>query len=220
MKFDPYDELGLEPGATPEEIDKAFRERAKETHPDAGGDAKDFQRAQRAVAILRNPKKRKHYDETGDSGEEKPEQHPDFHSLTYIGQLIGKLCELPNLDKLMHMDLAQQLRNGVNEDLGHLSEAISAKRQGIARAEKLLGRFKRKGNGFNVLEDAVKFRIQAFHDGIKELERATVKMKRALEILEEFSFNPTEDPNKAIFRHFDQLGFTKSPRGMFDYYGT
>lgn len=34
-KVDHYDVLGLQPGATPEEVKKAYRERAKSTHPDA-----------------------------------------------------------------------------------------------------------------------------------------------------------------------------------------
>jgi hypothetical protein len=40
--------LGLEPGATREEVKRAFRKRALETHPDRGGRAEDFLAVQRA----------------------------------------------------------------------------------------------------------------------------------------------------------------------------
>jgi curved DNA-binding protein CbpA len=214
-KFDPYEELGLEPGATPEEIDKAFRARAKETHPDAGGDPAEFQRAKRAVALLRNPKKRKHYDDTGDTDDEKPEQHPDFYALTYIGAMIGKLCEMENLGQILHLNLAEQLVNGAREDMSHLDSLIGKHRQGIARAEKLLGRFKRKTEGLNLIEEAVKNRIRNYHEQIADAEKAKTKMARAIEILKEFTFDPAEDPNKAIFRHFELLGVAR-PSGFYN----
>jgi DnaJ-domain-containing protein 1 len=34
-KLDCYEVLGIQPGATPEEVKRAYRERAKSTHPDA-----------------------------------------------------------------------------------------------------------------------------------------------------------------------------------------
>lgn len=34
-KADYYEVLGIEPGASPEEVKRAYRERAKSTHPDA-----------------------------------------------------------------------------------------------------------------------------------------------------------------------------------------
>jgi curved DNA-binding protein CbpA len=40
--------LGVEPRATVEEIKRAFRKRALETHPDRGGDAELFRSVQRA----------------------------------------------------------------------------------------------------------------------------------------------------------------------------
>jgi hypothetical protein len=40
--------LGLEPRATVEEIKRAFRKRALETHPDRGGDAEAFRTVRRA----------------------------------------------------------------------------------------------------------------------------------------------------------------------------
>lgn len=44
----PYDILRLDPGADEEEIDRAYRRRVKETHPDLGGTAEEF-RAVRAA---------------------------------------------------------------------------------------------------------------------------------------------------------------------------
>ena len=53
--IDPYEALGINPGATPDEIKAAYHKRAKETHPDMNreGDAKEFIRVQAAMNGLR-----------------------------------------------------------------------------------------------------------------------------------------------------------------------
>ena len=45
--------LGLEQGASPDEIKRAYRARALETHPDRGGDPAVFREVQRAFERLR-----------------------------------------------------------------------------------------------------------------------------------------------------------------------
>lgn len=61
--MNPYRELGVSPDANAEEIQRAYRQRAKETHPDAtGGDTEAFQRVNEANIILSDPVKRAQYD--------------------------------------------------------------------------------------------------------------------------------------------------------------
>ncbi len=48
-----YEALGLEPGADLEAVREAYRERAKETHPDLGGDPEAFIRVREAYERLR-----------------------------------------------------------------------------------------------------------------------------------------------------------------------
>ena len=64
----PYETLGLAPDATPEQIKKAHRRRASETHPDMGGDREEFQRVQAAYELLSDPDRRARFDATGDDG--------------------------------------------------------------------------------------------------------------------------------------------------------
>ena len=49
-----YDELGLQPGASPEAVRSAYRERAKETHPDRGGSDAAFKQLQEAYTTVQN----------------------------------------------------------------------------------------------------------------------------------------------------------------------
>lgn len=49
----PYEVLGIDRGADEEAIERAYRERVKETHPDQGGTREEFQAVRRAYEAIR-----------------------------------------------------------------------------------------------------------------------------------------------------------------------
>ena len=63
-----YDTLGVTRSASADDIKKAFRKRARECHPDAGGDEETFKRVNEAYEVLSDPQKRKLYDRFGSAG--------------------------------------------------------------------------------------------------------------------------------------------------------
>ena len=73
--IDPYEVLGLERTASPDQIKSAYRKTALKTHPDkVAEDKKDeanakFQQVAFAYAVLSDPTRRKRYDETGSTSE-------------------------------------------------------------------------------------------------------------------------------------------------------
>lgn len=48
----PFEILGIDPDADDGEIDRAYRERVKQTHPDLGGTAEEFQRVKEAYDAI------------------------------------------------------------------------------------------------------------------------------------------------------------------------
>ncbi|MEN9337894.1 MAG: hypothetical protein RIQ41_208 [Candidatus Parcubacteria bacterium] len=60
-----YDVLGVQKGASKEEIKKAFYKLASKYHPDKGGDAEKFKEVNEAYQVLSDDKKRKEYDTYG-----------------------------------------------------------------------------------------------------------------------------------------------------------
>lgn len=71
-KRDYYEVLGLQKGATEEEIKKAYRKKARECHPDLHPDdpsyVEKFQEVNEANEILSDPEKRARYDQFGHAG--------------------------------------------------------------------------------------------------------------------------------------------------------
>lgn len=51
--LDPYKILGIEPSATREDIDKAYRKKAREAHPDRGGSDRDMIMVNAAYEAIR-----------------------------------------------------------------------------------------------------------------------------------------------------------------------
>ena len=57
--------LGVDKGASADDIKKAFRKKALVDHPDKGGNKETFQKLQEAYSILSDPAKKSQYDQTG-----------------------------------------------------------------------------------------------------------------------------------------------------------
>lgn len=64
-----YEYLGIKPNATKDEIKRAYKNKAKELHPDKNktGDDKEFKQLNKINEILSNPQKRKDYDCFGEN---------------------------------------------------------------------------------------------------------------------------------------------------------
>ncbi|KAF6258255.1 DnaJ-like protein [Scenedesmus sp. NREL 46B-D3] len=61
-----YELLGVSPSATADELKKAHRKLALQHHPDKGGDVEVFKEINEAYDVLKDPEKRRIYDEYGE----------------------------------------------------------------------------------------------------------------------------------------------------------
>ena len=67
MGKDYYAILGIDKGASKDDVKKAFRKLAQQHHPDKGGDEAKFKEITEAYAVLGDEKRRKEYDTRGSS---------------------------------------------------------------------------------------------------------------------------------------------------------
>lgn len=68
-----YDKLGVSQTATADEVQKAYRKKARKAHPDVGGDPKEFNALSVARDTLTDPAARALYDATGQTPHDAPE---------------------------------------------------------------------------------------------------------------------------------------------------
>jgi molecular chaperone DnaJ len=67
-KRDYYEVLGVSKNASADEIKKSFRRAAVEHHPDRGGSEEKFKELNEAYEVLKDPDKRRRYDQFGHAG--------------------------------------------------------------------------------------------------------------------------------------------------------
>lgn len=68
---DLYDVLGVDRSASADELKRAYRRKARESHPDAGGDEELFKQVTHAYEVLSDPARRQRYDQFGDDGQSR-----------------------------------------------------------------------------------------------------------------------------------------------------
>ncbi|CDZ55065.1 DnaJ domain-containing protein [Neorhizobium galegae] len=169
---DLYDTLGVGKDATPEEIKKAYRGKAKSHHPDTGGDPEQFHALQTAYDVLADGDRRKRYDETGDTGQTR-ERDPNQAALEIIGRLVDELTQqIVMEDGLEHTDLAAAMRKQLEKQIAGVKEDQRYARSFEQKATKLRKRFRaKKGPDYvgRMLDEKVKVCKQALDNAEKKL---------------------------------------------------
>jgi molecular chaperone DnaJ len=93
MPRDPYEVLGVERGASEQQIKKAFRQLAMELHPDVNAHDPDaerkFKEAAEANEILSDPERRATYDRYGHDGLRSGGYAPNFDGFGSISDLFN-----------------------------------------------------------------------------------------------------------------------------------
>jgi hypothetical protein len=85
-----YDALGVDERASHEKIKRAFRRRAKQTHPDHGGDRDEFALVVRAYRVLSDDEQRAEYDRTGREPQQRHSVETEATQML-VEQLIATL---------------------------------------------------------------------------------------------------------------------------------
>lgn len=159
-----YELLGLARTATPDEIKKAYRKKAKEHHPDAGGDEKTFKAIQHAYDILSDHEKRERYDR-GESTEQGPSRTDVAKQFLY--QLFEQCIDKHGFKK----DPFKEMRTSIALNMKSLDEAIGVQNNRKKQFEKA-GRRVKKGEAYVNLCNAIAISCQQLIDKLT-LEKET-----------------------------------------------
>lgn len=164
-----YDELGLPPDCTFDEIKQMYRSLAQQHHPDKGGDEDTFKRIKLAYEVLSDTDRRAEYDATGETKEATTVRTEALQELAgLVGYCINKIN--PDRD-----DLILQMKNELNESVRQIKDNIIKCNNHIINLNKILKKVNRKREG----EDFIKSIIE---EQIRNRERELNNFNRKIEV--------------------------------------
>lgn len=175
----PYETLGVDQSATDAEVKRAYRKKARASHPDKGGDTTAMAEINHAFDVLGDPKRRALYEATG-------EEEPNRRTIEQ---------EVRNL---LLQAFAQALQEDAPNVLGRAMAVVVAG-EGKIEADKTSGqalktRLERKrdkirvnGKGENVFHMLVDSEIARIATILAELDRRIVIHQAAIAALKEYT---------------------------------
>ena len=181
---DPYEVLGVAKNASPAAIKKAFRRKARETHPDvAGGGAEMFTEANQAYGLLMDAGRRAEYDASGIQDEAAPMAASVL--LQFFDAALGAALSTDGPCPLRDL-----VRNDMLEARKKNEASIAKIRQQLRRARKWAGKITSAEGTENYLGLRVAALVDELEGAIAMGESRTRELDSALELLEAFAFAP------------------------------
>lgn len=204
-----YDELGVTPDATPDEIAKAHRALVKLHHPDKDGDRASFDRVQRAATILRDPEKRARYDRTGNADDE-PDN--DLAKLTEI--LVSTFDEAMSREGWEYRDVIADMDRILKRRIAELKRQIARVEEAAATEKRALERLKFNGKGRDPITMVLTQRIDGKHAAVAAGKLDVEVHDRALAMIGNYRWKVDErDPQERWTSVIDEDAFREAVLG-------
>jgi curved DNA-binding protein CbpA len=196
MSENPYETLGVDRSASKDEIQKAYRKRAKSEHPDAGGSAERFGALTRAHRILTDDAKRAQFDETGEI-DDRPDTL-DAHALELIHSIFEDILSKPNVTK---MAVADVMRDVIEANRAHHIKAAAAAEREKSRLWRVHERLRPSEGRRDPLGPMLMAKIQGIDANIAAGKKMLTVVDRASEMMTGYDFErEVEQPTTATVK--------------------
>ncbi len=198
--MNPYEVLGVRKNSRPNTVRKAYRKLSMKYHADrnVGDDeaARRYEEVQRAYAILSDPERKRHYDETGDAGEPTkrfPEEY-DFAefllpALMYAVAEVERHCA-----DVTRTDLVKKMRDKIKADMIPVERRRAEIEKAKKLATKLLGRSTVKDGRENILESNIRSQLAQIERDLADTLNTLDRMTRALDYLKDVTYRTDGKP--------------------------
>lgn len=183
----PYEILGVPPNASDYQIKQAYRARCKATHPDTGADGAEFHQVGVAYAVLRDPERRKLFDETG-SIDDTAVRVSHQAVLEFLATLFNMAIDVEGKSgqSMKNIDLMKSMRD--NSDRLHDEgwARLAGIQKSIVDRETLRGRITRKDDGQNLFVAALDHQLTKLRENERTTKNQVEILKRARAELEHY----------------------------------
>lgn len=178
---DLYEVLGVGRDATKAEIEAAYREAARKSHPDHGGDAARFRAVTAARELLVCPERRARYDETGETA-----QGPKVGA-SRAEQFLASMVAQAFLQDGKHP--VRWMGDQIDGRRANTRTSMLRARNDRERLAKRLAKFRKENGGAvdapgrELIEGVIESGIAEFDRGIASMEESIADCVAALELL-------------------------------------
>ncbi len=167
-----YEILGVSKNATPEEIKSAYKQQAKEHHPDKGGGVEQFQQIAEAYEVLSDKDRRARYDKTG-----LTDTPPPFASRfkDFVTAAVVPLFEDLNSPELNMLgkpvsDLIGLAAEIITKNLSQARKELLKLDRSIKAYEKSIPNIIYKGEGANVIKDSMQRQLDGLVNKVNRIK--------------------------------------------------
>lgn len=220
---DLYATLGVERGATVEEIQRVYRKKAMKLHPDRGGNVEEFRAVALAYEVLSDKEKRARYDATGET-----EERADL-VLSLVCEYVMQTLHVAVMtgDSLDHFDLLGSVRLSINQAINEIDaerkkaekqiEKLRAAAQRVTRKKpKRKAGVRKKGepvqedssSSENPLAKMILAPVANYEQIVKVGGEKVEAMRKALKFLEDYEYKFEKQVVQAM--DFSFLGTTNN----------
>jgi curved DNA-binding protein CbpA len=186
-----YDILGVKKDVKPEDVKRAYRRKARDTHPDKGGSKEDFFRVNHAYQVLSDPARREAYDTRGEDvelGDQRAKMMEEMASLVFA------IIE-GNQDDVAHINILEVAVSTVKKAIDLQRREVDKNQLAAEKLRKAVKRFSAKnGDRDSPLYWMLEHRVKQYEVGRLNAEAAIARNEIMLELLAEYDYKVDARP--------------------------
>lgn len=184
---DLYDVLGVKPDATHDEIRAAYRQRAKQTHPDGGGSEAEFLKVSHAHRVLGDDNLRARYDKTG-----KSDIEPDNSEALIREMVLARVMQAVSAG-VSERDAMRIVADDIIREEHGIHAMIREHENALARWKRFAKTVRQRDKSKpDFVVAAARSRIVEIGLGIEQLKGRLDLVGKAIELARNYEYAPEE----------------------------
>lgn len=182
---DLYNVLGVNSDATEAEIKKAFKKKAKSSHPDTGGSDEAFKILVQARDVLSDAERRNRYD----NGESDSIRSPEAEAVQILAQVFGRALEKVTGNQVLRVE--DVVSDIIYNEKGDLRTHQARLQLAIIAAQELRPRVS-STDCVNLYHGVIDQRIEALKRQIEDAENKCKVFDLVTKLVEVYTYNEPE----------------------------